>query len=321
MTIRRTPRFWTHTCVAALAVGTLVACDNQENGKTGDSAPATENAAPETTAPEASAPEAATEAPAEPYYAGSGGETGGESGGESGGEAGGEGGEAGGEGGIDPQAAAKNPVVYSTALEVMRAHYIAGLAALEAGDKEAGAEMFAHPISEIYIDLEPVIAEQDGPEMSEKLNNAVGLFYSEEASNEDIKEAGNEILALLDQSLEVAPEQPGLSDAATHAGVLADMIDRAAMQYAFAEGQDAEGEAWLDGYGLQRAASGYAEKNLAVVAEADQEAADRFSEALALLETAFAEYERPETFEPSPQDVLGASISAKSASQRLYVGQ
>src|SRR5690606_8723194 len=65
---------------------------------------------------------------------------------------GGEGGEAGqsGEAGIDVTAAARDPLAFNIALQVIAAHVHAGIAAYAAGEKEAGAQMFAHGLSEVF---------------------------------------------------------------------------------------------------------------------------------------------------------------------------
>ena len=81
------------------------------------------------------------------------------------GESGGEGGEAGeageageGEGGVVVADAAEDPVVFIAALAVAEAHVIAARDAYALGEADSAAEMFAHPVSEVLLDMEPVFA-------------------------------------------------------------------------------------------------------------------------------------------------------------------
>ncbi|HEY8578698.1 MAG TPA: hypothetical protein VIL72_02345, partial [Beijerinckiaceae bacterium] len=111
---------------------------------------------------------------------------------------GGEGGEAGGggEGGVDVQAARTDPVAYITALDVVRAHYLAGWAAYEAGDHTAGMEMFVHPISEVYVDMEPVF-EARGVAPFGKDMEAAGELAGRQAPAAEVRAAVDRVLAAL----------------------------------------------------------------------------------------------------------------------------
>lgn len=166
MAIRKTPLLWTAS-LAAISAGTLSACE-----------------APDDAAGPPSAPSAMAQSAAGPDLQGEGGE-------------GGEGGEAGGEFGIDLALAETDPVVYLSAIEVMRAHYLAGLAALENGERAAASEMFAHPVSEIYLDFEPVIEARGGTVMLDDMNHASVLHF-QGASTEEIEAAVAVVLGLLD---------------------------------------------------------------------------------------------------------------------------
>ncbi len=146
MGITRRTRIWTTVGTAAL-LGGLAACSDPA-GEAGESGEHGQAAA------------TAHQAPTTPAFS------------EGEGEGEGEGGGGGGEFGIDPVAAGNDPVVYGIAIEVMRAHYLAGIDAFQAGDRTAGAEMFAHPISEIYIDFEPVLDALGAPQFGDTMNAA-----------------------------------------------------------------------------------------------------------------------------------------------------
>lgn len=164
----------------------------------------------------------------------------------------GEGGE-GGEGGVDPAAAAKDPAVYLSALDVIRAHYLAGEAMLEEEDgRQAAGEMFAHPISEVYIDLEPVFEAQGAPLFMDEMTDAVDLALGD-ASLDEVKAAVAKVYAALDAAAEKAPAGDR-SATAVAAALMADMFDRAAKQYDLAIGPSGSDEAWIDGYGYWKTA-------------------------------------------------------------------
>ena len=61
-----------------------------------------------------------------------------------------------GEGGVAVADAFTSPVIYNSALAIAAAHVYAARDAHAAGQHEAAAEMFAHPVSEVLLDMEPV---------------------------------------------------------------------------------------------------------------------------------------------------------------------
>ncbi len=85
---------------------------------------------------------------------------------------GGEGGE-GGEAGINVAATENDPVEYNVALQVIAAHYYAGLAAYEAKHVEEGAQMFAHGLAEVYVAMEEVFKKRGIEDLGKKLEAAV----------------------------------------------------------------------------------------------------------------------------------------------------
>ncbi|MCR9130171.1 MAG: hypothetical protein NXI12_11665 [Alphaproteobacteria bacterium] len=281
MAIRKTPLLWTASLAAITVVG-VTSCGAPQDG----AAPAASQQS-----------ETAGRADASDLQ-GEGGE-------------GGEGGEAGGEFGIDPARAETDPVVYLSAIEVMRAHYLAGLAALEAGDRAAAAEMFSHPVSEIYIDFEPVIEARGGTVMLDEMNHAAVLHF-QGASQEEIEAAVAVVLGLLDENEQVAPSSD-LSPARVDAAVLMDLGERAALQYGFVQGAAAGGEAWLDAYGFNAAAQVYAVGRMDAIAAADPTLAAGLRTLLSRLDEALGAYEGPADGAPDPQAVTSALEAARGA--------
>lgn len=266
MTIRKSPLLWT----ASLAAVSLGAC--------GDHGADTDG--------QAETAQAGAQSQAEAALAGEGG---------------GEGGEAGGEFGIDPDVAAEDPVVYISAVEVMRAHYLAGLAALHAGDRAAASGMFAHPVSEIYVDFEPVANERGAPSAMEAMNQAAVLHF-QEASDEEIRTAVQEVIRLLDE-IEAAAPAPRTSEAQVDAEVILDLADRAALQYGLAMGDEANEEAWLDAYGFNAAVQFYTRRRAEGLAEAMPDLGRPLSDLLVTLETALGDYDGPAQSAPTAEDV------------------
>ncbi|MCB1508531.1 MAG: hypothetical protein KDI98_07225 [Hyphomicrobiaceae bacterium] len=195
---------------------------------------------------------------------------------------GGEGGE-GGEGGVDPGLAAEDPVAYGVSLAVIEAHYLAGLAAYEAGETEEGAEMFAHGYSEIYADMEEVYLARGVDGLEGALLDAVAKA-GDGAPGEEVSEAAQHVLALLEAAEATAPA----SDDAlrTEAAIIVELIDRTAAQYLSARTGGSE-EAFLDGYGFAAAAQRRADQHLAAIGERSPALAESLSAALALGREAF----------------------------------
>ncbi|MEQ8406241.1 MAG: hypothetical protein RKE49_14190 [Oceanicaulis sp.] len=282
MAIRKSPLIWTAS-LAAIAAGSLSACGE----------PAGQDRAAAETAQGAEDEEyGASEA--EPAPADEGGEAG-------------EGGEGGGEGGIDASVAADDPVVYISAIEVMRAHYLAGLAALQAGERQAASAMFSHPVSEIYVDFEPVALERGAPSMMEEMNRAAVLHF-QDASDDEIRAAVQEVLRLLDETEAAAPA-PRTSQAQVDGEVILDLADRAALQYGFASAADFAGESWLDAYGFNAAVQFYARRKADGLMETMPAIGAPLSDLLVTLETALGDFDGPGESAPSPE-ALAASVRA-----------
>ncbi|MEL6688635.1 MAG: hypothetical protein AAFP97_13600, partial [Pseudomonadota bacterium] len=172
---------------------------------------------------------------------------------------GGEAGETGeGEGGVAIEQAATNPVIFLSALAITEAHIIAARDAHAAGETDAAAEMFAHPVSEVLADIEPIFQARGVADFNDLLLNASSAVFDGETS-EQIAARSDEIIAALRAAAEKAPDD-GRSMAAVQAGVVADQIDRAADMYGIAQ-EEGQYEPYLDGYGFYEAARSIYEMN------------------------------------------------------------
>lgn len=278
MSIRRTSKIWSGVSAAAL-LGTLAACSES---------------APEEATPVDASVDVSSQSAPEVH------------GGEGEGEGEGEGG-SGGEFGIDPDLARQDPVVYLSALEVIRAHYLAGIDALEAGDRAAGAEMFAHPISEIYVDLEDVVIELGATNFIDEMTEA-SLAPYDGRSDAEVRAAVERVLASITAAEAFAP-QTDQSEARTRALVLSGLVNRAALQYQFAASADATPEAYLDGYGFERAAAEIGDRHLSAIQADDPALAEALSNALQLLRDAYPQAVRPTELRGDADALLDATVA------------
>lgn len=226
-----------------------------------------------------------------------------------GGEAG-EGGE-GGEAGIDPAAARTDPVVFITALDVIRAHYLAGQRAYAAGDKTAAHELFVHPISEVYVDLKPVLEERGGTDMMPTLEKA-GEVASQGKPRAEIDAVVKEVLVAVDKAETFAP--PGKDPLAINAALLSEFLGRAAQQYSTAR-KSTEDEPYLDGLGLYLVAKQRADRQMKALVAKSPDAAKKVAAALNELVKAY-----PGAKAPSNKPEMPAMLAAVSTAQLALSG-
>ncbi|MEM9738598.1 MAG: hypothetical protein AAF829_01925 [Pseudomonadota bacterium] len=263
---------------AALATGTLTACG-------GDPAE----------------PIADQEIVAEVPIAASGVET--QVGGGEGGPGGeGEGGE--GEGGVSIAAAATDPIVYQSALAITEAHIIAARDAFSEGEKNAAAEMFAHPVSEVLADMAPVFEARGVADFNTLLTQASAAVFDGEDDSQ-INARADEIIAALRAASEKAPDD-GSSPATIAAGVAADQIERATDMYRVAAESDRY-EPYLDGYGFYKAAEAAFLTAEAQIDTEDVESANTIREALMLLNEAYPTALRPDALDADQSALTVAS--------------
>ena len=281
-----TLKLWTQLGLGtALAGGLLAACGGEAG--TGEAGAGEAGIAPDT---------AATAGEGE---GGAGGE------GEGGETAGGE-----GEGGVATADAATDPVAYGIALAVAEAHVVAARDAYAAGKKDAAAEMFAHPVSEVLLDMDPAFAKLGVADMK-PLFSAASEAALAGKSTAEVGKAYDAIIAALRGAATKAPKTDA-SSAKVATGVIADMIERASAMYRQLSTNDAY-EPYLDGYGFARVAqSAFAANGAAIKAE-NAPAHTRITEALALLGKAYPGAARPATLPEQPGALSGASAKVMLA--------
>ncbi|MFO6445858.1 hypothetical protein ACLBKU_01815 [Erythrobacter sp. NE805] len=216
-----------------------------------------------------------------------------------------------GEGGVAVADAAKDPVAYGIALAVAEAHVAAAKDAYAAGKKDAAAEMFAHPVSEVLLDMDPVFT-QLGVADVKPLFSAASDAALAGKSVAEVNAAYDKIIAALRAAAQKAPAGGTRGKVAT--GVIADMIERASAMYRRLA-KDAAYEPYLDGYGFSRvAASQFAASGAAIKAE-NPAAHARIAEALALLAKAY-----PGAARPAKLPVEAGALSGASAKVMLAAG-
>ncbi|WP_101791687.1 hypothetical protein [Porphyrobacter sp. TH134] len=280
-----TLKLWTQLGLGtALAGGLLAACGGEAG--TGEGAAGKAGAAPDTAA-----------------TAGEG-----EGGAGAGEGAGGEGGE--GEGGVAVGDAATDPVAYGIALAVAEAHVVAARDAYAAGKKEAAAEMFAHPVSEVLVDMDPTFAKLGVKDFKE-LFTAASVAASEGKPAAEVNKAHDAIIAALRGAAAKAPKTDA-SAAKVATGVVADQIERASAMYRSLSKNDSY-EPYLDGYGFAKvAASAFAANGAAIKAE-NPAAHARITEALGVLGQAYPGAARPDKLPVEAGAVSGASAKVMLA--------
>ena len=185
----------------------------------------------------------------------------------------------GGEGGVGAERAATDPAAFLTALDVVAAHYLAGRSAYGAGQPQAAAELFAHPIAEVYADMEPVFEARAVAPFRAAMERASELALAR-ATGAEVTAAADTVLAALTAAEARAPA-PGATPAVQARGA-ADLVDRSALQHAAALREPTQLEPYLDGYGLFLAAQARAGKALpALEAAGRRDVAERMRAVLA----------------------------------------
>lgn len=282
-------KLWTQLGIGtALAGGMLAACGGEAGGEAGG--------------------EGADSAAVAPGVAGGEGE-GGSGPGEGGGStaAGGE-----GEGGVAVADAGRDPVAYGIALAVTEAHVIAARDAFTAGKKEAAAEMFAHPASEVLVDMDPVFAALGVKDFKPLLTDASdAVFDGKDAA--EVNKRYEAIIAALRGAATKAPDD-GTDAAKVATAIIADQIERASAMYR-KSAKDDRYEPYLDGYGFYKVAETTFARSGAAIKAANPAAHARIAEALAVLKQAF-----PTAARPDKLAVEQGAVSAASSKVMLAIG-
>jgi hypothetical protein len=222
---------------------------------------------------------------------------------------GGEGGE-GGEAGINVAAADSDAVAYGIALQVIAAHYHAGLAAYEAKETEAGAQMFAHGLSEVYVEMEDVFRRRGVTTLGRKLEAAVEAASAKKPIPQ-VRRRVQDVLAALAAAEKAGPLPSGPA-LAVKAEIVADLLDRAAAQYGVSR-EDKALEPYLDGLGFAVAARKEAAKVLPWLRGVDIRKAATLSAALKLASEAYPGVRRRGSGKVAPGKFLAAASAVKLA--------
>lgn len=284
-------KLWTQLGLGtALAGGLLAACGGEAGG--------------EGAAGEAGGESAAVAGEGE-GGAGAGEGTGGEAAGD--GTAGGE-----GEGGVAVGNAASDPVAYGIALAVAEAHVVAARDAFAAGKKDAAAEMFAHPVSEVLVEMDPVFAKLGVKDFKPLLTDA-SVAVADGKSAAEVNKQYDGIIAALRGAAAKAPKSDA-AEGAIATGIIADQIERASTMYRTAA-KDDRYEPYLDGYGFYKVAEASFARSGAAIKAANPDAHARITEALALLKQAY-----PAATRPAKLPVEQGALSAASSKVMLAAG-
>ncbi|WP_439619604.1 hypothetical protein [Hyphomonas sp.] len=203
-----------------------------------------------------------------------------------------------GEGGVAIELAATDPVVFNIALAVTEAHIIAARDAYSAGETNAAAEMFAHPVSEVLFDMEPVLQARGVTLFDSLLTDASAAVMAGETP-EQVSARTDEIIAALRAASLKAPDN-GTAPAGVKAHVIADMIERAAVMYRIAAASGAY-EPYLDGYGFYKVAEMQFAASQDQIAAGHPEAGEAMTRAISALALAYPD--------AAPQDALMADMS------------
>lgn len=208
-----------------------------------------------------------------------------------------------GEGGISLDQAATDPVIYGSALAVTEAHVIAARDAFALGEKDAAAEMYAHPVSEVLIELEDLFNARGVPLFDNLLLEASQAVMAGESA-EQIAARTDAIIAALRAAGTKAPESTR-SAVSIRAAIAADQADRAAAMYRIAR-EAGTYEPYLDGYGFYKAGLDLFKDQEAEITAANPAGAAALNDAFAELEKAYPDAGR--------QDELNADLSAITVS-------
>jgi hypothetical protein len=232
-------------------------------------------------------------------------------GGEGEGGEGAEGGE-GGEGGIDVAATENDPVEYNIALQVIAAHYYAGLAAYEAKQQEAGAQMFAHGLSEVYVAMEDVFKRRGVNDLGKALEAAVEAATANKPVK-DVQARVRDVLKALAAAEQAGPKFNGAA-MAIKAKVVGDMVHRAAAQYETVVKDPKNLESYLDGLGFATAALKESGKVLPWLRKTDRKKAATVEAALKMTKAAYPGIKVPKAKVSTEKLLAGASAAQLAVS-------
>ncbi len=166
--------------------------------------------------------------------------------------------------------------------------------------------MFAHPITEVLLEMELVFAERGVESMSPLFSGASQMALAG-LSVEEITAKSDEILVAIRAAEAKAPRSDA-SAGKVAAGVVADQIERAVAMYAQAS-ETTEYGPYLDGYGYYKTAAGAFERSSGAIESENADLAASIQSALGLLAEAYPSVMRPDTLDANQGALSGASAS------------
>lgn len=210
-----------------------------------------------------------------------------------------------GEGGVAVADAGTDPIAYGIALAVTEAHIVAARDAYAAGAKDAAAEMFAHPVAEVLVGMDPVFTALGVDDFKPLLTDAA-IAAGDDKGTAEVARRYDAIIAALREAAAKAPDN-GASSARIAIAVVADQIERANAMYRIIA-RDDRYEPYLDGYGFAKVAARIFAVSSAGIKAENPAAHARITEALAVLATAYPDAARPATMAVD-QGALSAASS------------
>ena len=174
--------------------------------------------------------------------------------------------------------------------------------------------MFAHGLSEVYVAMEDVFKKLGVTDLGTKLEAAVGAA-TEKKPVAEVKRKANAVFAALAAAEKKAPKSKASADA-VRARVAAELIDRAAAQYAVAQ-KDPNLEAYLDGLGFAMAARVQAKNALPYLKKLDPKKEAAMRQALTLAGQAYPGIKRPAESNVSLADLQSSASATKLAVSNL----
>lgn len=212
-----------------------------------------------------------------------------------------------GEGGISLDQAATDPVIYGAALAVTEAHVVAARDAFALGETDAAAEMFAHPVSEVLVELEDLFVARGVTLFDGLLLDASQAVMAGESA-EQIAARTDAIIIALREAAKKAPSSDK-SAVSIRAAIAADQADRAATMYRIAR-EAGTYEPYLDGYGFHRAGLALFEEAEAEITAANPAGATALQDAFAEIGKAYPDAGRQDALDA---DIPALTVAASSA--------
>ena len=167
--------------------------------------------------------------------------------------------------------------------------------------------MFAHPIGEVYIDLRPIVTALGAADFGPQMQKASDIALAG-ASDAEVTAAVQGVFDALAATAAKAPAGTA-SKESVDAAVLAEMLNRAALQYQSALTAETN-EPFLDGFGYFEAAKARAKRVLPVLEASDPGAADATGKAISALAAAYPGIAKPKTAGIAAGEAIAATSRA-----------